>query len=114
MRSRRFSTRCKAKERMRAARRYFADLRGATYGRAARKIARALCRFCDTDFVGLDGENGGKYRTADALAAMIAALWPPHEARRFVVCTGGEPMLQLDNALIDALHRARFTVAIET
>ncbi|CCD29825.1 conserved hypothetical protein [Candidatus Glomeribacter gigasporarum BEG34] len=76
--------------------------------------AGAMCRFCDTDFVGLDGENGGKYRTADALAAMIAALWPPHEARRFVVCTGGEPMLQLDNALIDALHRARFTVAIET
>src|SRR5260364_84464 len=99
------STRCKAKERMRAARRYFADLRGATYGRAARKIARARCAASVIRI-----SSGLTVRTADALAAMIAALWPPHEARRFVVCTGGEPMLQLDNALIDALHRARFTV----
>lgn len=74
----------------------------------------AICRFCDTDFVGTDGKNGGKYKTADELAAMIASLWPEREARRFVVCTGGEPMLQLDDELIDALHCARFTIAIET
>ncbi len=83
-------------------------------GREEERTTSALCRFCDTDFVGFDGENGGKYKTAAELAALIASLWPQHEARRFVVCTGGEPMLQLDDALIDALHRARFTVAIET
>ncbi|MCG1041061.1 7-carboxy-7-deazaguanine synthase [Mycetohabitans sp. B8] len=79
--------------------------------------ADAVCRFCDTDFVGTDGENGGKYRDADALVAKIASLWPPGETAaqyRFVVCTGGEPMLQLDAALIDALHRERFVIAIET
>jgi len=74
----------------------------------------ALCRFCDTDFVGVDGENGGKYRDAAALVAMIASLWPHGEAHRFVVCTGGEPMLQLDAPLVDALHAAHFKIAIET
>jgi 7-carboxy-7-deazaguanine synthase len=83
-------------------------------GREEDRTTSAICRFCDTDFVGFDGENGGKYKTADALAAMIASLWPKHEARRFVVCTGGEPMLQLDDTLIDALHRVHFTVAVET
>jgi 7-carboxy-7-deazaguanine synthase len=79
--------------------------------------AGAVCRFCDTDFVGTDGENGGKYRSADELAAKIASLWPGTEGdteHRFVVCTGGEPMLQLDDTLIDALHRERFEIAIET
>jgi 7-carboxy-7-deazaguanine synthase (Cx14CxxC type) len=79
--------------------------------------ASAVCRFCDTDFVGTDGENGGKYRSAEELSAKIASLWPTGEGdagHRFVVCTGGEPMLQLDEALIDALHRERFQIAIET
>jgi 7-carboxy-7-deazaguanine synthase (Cx14CxxC type) len=76
--------------------------------------AQAVCRFCDTDFVGTDGENGGKYRDAAALVEKIAALWPDGEAHRFVVCTGGEPMLQIDAAFVDALHAADFEVAIET
>ncbi|AOJ11640.1 7-carboxy-7-deazaguanine synthase [Burkholderia sp. ABCPW 14] len=74
----------------------------------------AVCRFCDTDFVGTDGENGGKFKDAESLAAKIASLWPAGEAYRFVVCTGGEPMLQLDQPLVDALHAAGFTIAIET
>ncbi|KDB09889.1 putative 7-carboxy-7-deazaguanine synthase [Burkholderia sp. lig30] len=74
----------------------------------------AMCRFCDTDFVGTDGENGGKYKDAAALAVKIASLWPEGEAHRFVVCTGGEPMLQLDAPLVDALHAAGFEIAIET
>ncbi|CAB3722820.1 7-carboxy-7-deazaguanine synthase [Trinickia soli] len=74
----------------------------------------AVCRFCDTDFVGTDGENGGKYRDAGALVDRIASLWPAGEAHRFVVCTGGEPMLQMDEPLVAALHRAGFEVAIET
>jgi len=74
----------------------------------------AVCRFCDTDFVGTDGENGGKYRDAAALVDRIAALWPVGEGYRFVVCTGGEPMLQMDEPLVAALHAAGFEVAIET
>ncbi|MBN3727707.1 7-carboxy-7-deazaguanine synthase [Burkholderia sp. Ac-20379] len=74
----------------------------------------AVCRFCDTDFVGTDGENGGKFKTPDALADQVAALWPEGEANRFVVCTGGEPMLQLDQPLVDALHARGFEIAIET
>ncbi len=76
--------------------------------------ASAVCRFCDTDFVGTDGENGGKYRDAQALVEKIALLWPEGEAGRFVVCTGGEPMLQMDEPLVAALHAAGFEVAIET
>lgn len=75
----------------------------------------AVCRFCDTDFVGTDGENGGKYATPAALVEMIASQWPADDtAHRFVVCTGGEPLLQLDAPLIDALHGAGFRIAIET
>ncbi len=74
----------------------------------------AVCRFCDTDFVGTDGENGGKFKTPEALADMIASLWPEGEANRFVVCTGGEPMLQLDQPIVDALHARGFEIAIET
>src|ERR1700753_3241393 len=70
--------------------------------------ADAVCQFCDTDFVGTDGENGGKYRTPADLVAMIAAQWPQGEAHRFVVCTGGEPMLQIDQPFVDALHEAGF------
>lgn len=76
--------------------------------------ASAVCQFCDTDFVGMDGENGGKFATAAELAAQVAALWPVGEAHRFIVCTGGEPLLQLDAPLIDALHAENFTIALET
>jgi 7-carboxy-7-deazaguanine synthase len=76
--------------------------------------AQATCRFCDTDFVGTDGIGGGKFATAEELAARVAATWPVAHGPRLVVCTGGEPLLQLDSALIDALHRAGFEVAIET
>jgi 7-carboxy-7-deazaguanine synthase (Cx14CxxC type) len=76
--------------------------------------ATAVCRFCDTDFVGTDGTLGGKFATADSLAAAIAALWPAGAAHRYVVLTGGEPLLQVDAALIDALHAAGFEIAVET
>lgn len=77
--------------------------------------ARAICTFCDTDFVGTDGPGGGRFATAEALAAAVAAAWPDREAgRKYVVCTGGEPLLQLDEPLIDALHALGFEVAVET
>ncbi len=77
--------------------------------------AAAICNFCDTDFVGTDGTGGGKFETADALADAVASHWPEKsKAHRFVVCTGGEPLLQLDRAAIDALHARGFRVAIET
>ncbi len=80
-----------------------------------RDRASAVCRFCDTDFVGTDGEGGGRFATADELAAAIAAQWPVAEGdHRFVVCTGGEPLLQVDAALIDALHTQGFEIAVET
>lgn len=74
----------------------------------------AQCRFCDTDFVGTDGVGGGKFTLADALARAIADCWGPGTAHRYVVLTGGEPMLQVDTALVDALHDAGFTIAIES
>jgi len=76
--------------------------------------ATAQCSFCDTDFVGTDGEGGGKFASADELAAHVAQTWGPAEERRLVVITGGEPMLQLDEALVDALHDRGFRVAVET
>jgi 7-carboxy-7-deazaguanine synthase (Cx14CxxC type) len=78
--------------------------------------AAAVCRFCDTDFVGTDGTLGGKYAAADVLADAIAGQWPhqPGPARPLVVCTGGEPLLQLDRDLVAALHARGFEVAIET
>lgn len=76
--------------------------------------AKAVCKFCDTDFVGTDGTLGGKYVDAAALVRVVAASWGEGEGDRFVVLTGGEPMLQVDDALIDALHGAGFTIAIET
>lgn len=76
--------------------------------------ARATCQFCDTDFVGTDGTLGGKFGHASALADRIAALWPAGSAYRYVVLTGGEPLLQVDAALIDALHARRFEIAVET
>jgi 7-carboxy-7-deazaguanine synthase (Cx14CxxC type) len=74
---------------------------------------RAVCQFCDTDFVGVDGEGGGKYRGAQALADAVASCWPGG-GRPYVVCTGGEPLLQLDAAAIAALHDRGFEVAVET
>jgi 7-carboxy-7-deazaguanine synthase (Cx14CxxC type) len=77
--------------------------------------ASAICQFCDTDFVGTDGEGGGKFKTPEELAASINALWPEsHTASKYVVFTGGEPLLQLDKPLIDAMHAVGFTIAIET
>jgi 7-carboxy-7-deazaguanine synthase len=78
--------------------------------------AEAVCRFCDTEFVGTGGPGGGKFETADELAAAVANAWPVSEAHRerYVVCTGGEPLLQLDSDAIDALHRAGFEVGVET
>jgi len=76
--------------------------------------AAAQCRFCDTDFVGTDGEGGGKFRSANALAAKVETLWGDGDAGRLVVITGGEPMLQLDDALVEALHERGFRVAAET
>ena len=77
--------------------------------------ATAVCRFCDTDFVGTDGTLGGKFKNADALANQIEAQWPAGDrAHRFVVMTGGEPLLQVDGALIAALHARGFQIAVET
>jgi 7-carboxy-7-deazaguanine synthase len=76
--------------------------------------ATAACTFCDTDFVGTDGTEGGRYADAAALADKIAALWPQGQGAWFVVCTGGEPLLQLDPPLIEALHAHGFEIAIET
>jgi 7-carboxy-7-deazaguanine synthase len=76
--------------------------------------AAAVCTFCDTDFVGV-GPDGGKFATADALADAVASHWPAGEGGEpFVVCTGGEPLLQLDTAAVDALHARGFTIAVET
>lgn len=75
--------------------------------------AIAICQFCDTDFVGMDGENGGRY-DAGALAAKVAALWGKGTEDRYVVITGGEPMLQVDDDIVDALHAQGFTIAIES
>ena len=75
--------------------------------------ATAVCRFCDTDFVGTDGDGGGKFAAAAALAAAAARLWGDGEGA-FAVLTGGEPMLQINDALVDALHASGFTIAVET
>jgi 7-carboxy-7-deazaguanine synthase len=75
----------------------------------------AICGFCDTDFVGTDGPGGGRFPTASRLAAAVEAAWPGSEpAPKFVVCTGGEPLLQLDAPLLEALHARGFEVAVET
>lgn len=82
-----------------------------------RDRATAVCQFCDTDFVGTDGARGGKFTSADALADVIASEWPKPSSRGaqpLVVCTGGEPLLQLDASLIAALHARGFEIAVET
>ena len=77
--------------------------------------AAAVCQFCDTDFVGVNGPGGGRFENAEALAEAIAAKWTSvGSGSRFVVCTGGEPLLQLDRPLIDALHEREFEIAVET
>jgi 7-carboxy-7-deazaguanine synthase (Cx14CxxC type) len=73
----------------------------------------AVCRFCDTDFVGVDGPGGGKFASAEALAAAVGAAWPGG-GKPYVVCTGGEPLLQLEAPAIDALHAAGFEIGVET
>lgn len=84
-------------------------------GREADRAA-AICQFCDTEFVGVDGPGGGRFDSAEALAAAIERTWPADSApeRRFVVCTGGEPLLQLDASLIAALRARTFEIAVET
>jgi 7-carboxy-7-deazaguanine synthase len=74
----------------------------------------AVCQFCDTDFVGIDGTLGGKFSDAQRLARLIASLWPLGQGHRYVVLTGGEPLLQIDPALLDALRAEEFEVAVET
>lgn len=75
----------------------------------------AICQFCDTDFVGTNGDGGGKFESAAALAHAIASFWPAgFESHKFVVLTGGEPLLQVDAALVQALHQQGFTIAVET
>jgi 7-carboxy-7-deazaguanine synthase (Cx14CxxC type) len=78
--------------------------------------ATAICRFCDTDFFGVDGVGGGKFESAEALAGAVDRAWPERDQRgkRFVVCTGGEPLLQLDEVLIAALHARDFEIAVES
>jgi len=82
-----------------------------------RDRADAVCNFCDTDFVGTDGSGGGKFKDAESLSGAVADQWPKvakNGGKPYVVCTGGEPLLQLDAALIDALHARGFEVAVET
>jgi 7-carboxy-7-deazaguanine synthase len=82
-----------------------------------RHRGRAVCQFCDTDFVGTDGTGGGRFRSAAELAAAVTAAWLGQrqpDAEPYVVCTGGEPLLQLDEAAVAALHTAGFVVAVET
>jgi len=76
--------------------------------------ASATCQFCDTDFVGTDGTLGGRYGSADQLADIVAAQWTGANANRYVVLTGGEPLLQVDRPLIDALHARGFEIGVET
>ena len=78
--------------------------------------SEAVCKFCDTDFVGVDGEGGGRFEAEEDLAAAIEQKWPADSGlgKRFVVCTGGEPLLQLDAELIAALHEREFEIAVET
>jgi len=82
-----------------------------------RDRASAICKFCDTQFVGVDGPGGGKFASADHLAKHVEQYWPQQlseSARKYVVCTGGEPLLQLDLALVQALHERGFEVGVET
>lgn len=84
---------------------------------SGREIDRptAQCQFCDTDFIGVDGTSGGKYQSAEDLAVKVASFWPEdRRGQRMVVLTGGEPLLQVDEALLQALHDKHFMIAVET
>ena len=74
---------------------------------------KAICNFCDTDFIGTDGKNGGKY-VSEQLANMIESLWPKNQPNKFLVCTGGEPLLQLDDHLIEVIKSRGFEIAVES
>ncbi len=76
--------------------------------------AKAVCKFCDTEFVGTDGDGGGQFKTAALLAKEAQSYWPGQDGDKWVICTGGEPLLQLDTALINALKAAGFKIAVET
>lgn len=77
--------------------------------------AEAICQFCDTDFIGTDGQNGGRFVDANSLTAHLLSFWPANSSQHpFVVLTGGEPLLQVDDNLIKALHQAKFEIALET
>ena len=77
--------------------------------------AKAVCTFCDTDFIGTDGDGGDKFRNAEGLAYAIDSFWPiSHQNQKYVVLTGGEPLLQVDDALVLALHNLNFIIAVET
>jgi len=77
--------------------------------------AEAICQFCDTDFIGTDGQNGGRFKEAEALCQHLLDLWPVNSGQHpFVVLTGGEPLLQLDQILVDTLHAHKFEIAVET
>jgi 7-carboxy-7-deazaguanine synthase len=105
-------TRCRAKGPTLVAPPFSCALRVATFGQDR---TSAICQFCDTDFIGTNGEGGGKFETAVALANHVSVRWPDLEiGQPYVVCTGGEPLLQLDAALIDALHAKGFEIAVET
>ena len=94
----------------------FYDLPDATFGQVSKKIEKnAICNFCDTDFVGNNGPGGGKFNTADNLARHTLQFWPlKSESKPYVVCTGGEPLLQIDRAFVGAFHNIGFEIAIET
>jgi len=79
-----------------------------------RDRTKAICQFCDTGFIGTDGEGGGKFKTASDLAAAVKALWTGKNGKPLVVCTGGEPLLQLDDALVAAFHDAGLEIAVES
>jgi len=82
-------------------------------GREQDRMA-AVCNFCDTDFVGTDGPGGGNFKDAETLAAVVNAVWPDVDNHKFVILTGGEPLLQVDAPLLDALHACGFKIAVET
>jgi 7-carboxy-7-deazaguanine synthase (Cx14CxxC type) len=80
-----------------------------------RDRSKAVCQFCDTDFVGIDGPGGGRFESAEQVAQAVSAKWPSAMCtNKFVVCTGGEPLLQIDDLLVEAFHRKGFEVAVET
>ncbi len=83
---------------------------------SGREIDRelAVCNFCDTDFIGIDGDGGGSFETAVELVTHLLRLWKHQDVPPFIVCTGGEPLLQLDDTLIDQLHKQKFIIAVET